>query len=83
MMKGWNHRVVRLKDNDLVFAEVYYDDETGKPDGWSDPFFVGADIGEMLTLVERLRKACCLPVIDEQDMEGNYNPQITEEKAND
>lgn len=73
MMKGWNHRVVRLKDNDLVFAEVYYDDKTGKPNGWVDPYFVGENIGEMLTLIESLRKACRLPVVEEQDMEGNYN----------
>lgn len=77
----WNHRVVRVGMGEgacLVFAEVYYNDDTKKPYAWSDPAMVGDSLDELKELVGRLNEALNHPVLDESEMtdKSKPNPEI-------
>lgn len=65
----WNHRIVRVKDNDeerLMFAEVYYNDD-GSLMGYGECFMYGDDMGELRQLVNRLGNAINQPVLNDTD----------------
>jgi hypothetical protein len=64
----WNHRIVRLERGDLMFAEVSYDSETKKAIGYTEPFMLGDDLGDMRQLVNRLGDAINQDIINEADI---------------
>jgi len=67
----WNNRVIRFVDpwGDVYyfFAEVTYDDN-GKADGYSQEVcLVGDDMEELHLVLERLRTALTLPILEAKD----------------
>lgn len=69
-MNGWNHRLVDMtQENDgdplFVLREVYYDD--GTPVGHCEPSMMGETLGEVQTLLDRLREATTLPILKASD----------------
>ncbi len=74
----WNHRVIRIKDDDqeggyrYEFKEVYYHDD-GTLMAYGDPFLWSEDLEGMQELAERLLKATTQPVLDENEFHENHN----------
>lgn len=68
---SWNHRVVRLNDEDgtLILAEVFYD-ENDKPVGYTDPFMCSETMDGLRLLVARLGDALDEPVLNADDLNG-------------
>jgi hypothetical protein len=67
----WNNRVIRFVDpwGDVCyfFAEVTYDDN-GKANGYSQEVcLVGDDMEELHLVLERLRTALTLPILEAKD----------------
>jgi hypothetical protein len=67
----WNNRVIRFVDpwGDVCyfFAKVTYDDN-GKVDGYSQEVcLVGDDMEELHLVLERLRTALTLPILEAKD----------------
>jgi len=75
----WNNRVIRFVDawGDVCyfFAEVTYDGN-GKPDGYpQEACLVGDDIEELHLVLERLRTALTLPILDAKDFESEVQDE--------
>jgi len=71
----WNNRVIRFVDpwGDVCyfFAEVTYDDND-KADGYSQHVcLVGDDMEELHLVLERLRTALTLPILEASDFSQN------------
>ena len=71
---NWNHRLMNCPSENggedyFTFKEIFYDDQD-RPDGYSNPFMGGDDIDEVRELVVRLSVALSLPVLHENDFEG-------------
>lgn len=64
-MTTWNHRVVKMDDEDgtLLFAEVFYDEE-GKPMGYTEPFMGSETMEGLAETLTRLLNAMNEPVLD-------------------
>lgn len=68
----WNHRIIRIKDDDqsggyrYEFKEVFYNDDGGLM-GYADPFMWSEDVAGMQELVDRLTEATTKPAIDESE----------------
>ena len=68
---NWNHRLINCPSENggedyFTFKEVYYSDD-GKPEGYSNSFMGGDDIGEVQELLMRLHTALQQPVLHEKD----------------
>jgi hypothetical protein len=75
----WNNRVIRFVDpwGDVCyfFAEVTYDDN-GKADGYSQEVcLVGDDMEELHLVLERLRTALTLPILEASDFSQNQKKE--------
>jgi hypothetical protein len=64
----WNHRVIRDEEGMLRLVEMFYDDDTKKPAGHTEPFMCSETLEGLVELVNRLRLALTHPIID---VEGN------------
>ena len=72
----WNHRLVNCPSENggedyFTFKEVYYSTD-GKPEGYSDAYMGGDDIGEVQELLVRLHTAMQQPVLHENDFGGAH-----------
>ena len=71
---NWNHRLINCPSENggedyFTFKEVFYGDD-GKPEGYTDAFMGGDDIGEVQELLMRLHTAMQQPVLHENDFTG-------------
>ena len=68
----WNHRVIRIKDDDqeggyrYEFAEVLYKDD-GSLMGYADAFMFSETLDGLQELADRLAEATTKPVIDREE----------------
>jgi hypothetical protein len=64
-MNTWNHRVVKMDDENgtLLLAEVIYD-EGGNPLAYHEPFMSSDTIEGLQELLDRLSAALDEPVLD-------------------
>ena len=60
----WNHRVVRDEEGMLRLVEMFYDDDTKKPMGHTEPFMCSETLEGLVELADRLRLAITQPIID-------------------
>ena len=74
-MPLWNYRVVNLRSlnegrNWFAICEVFYNEQTKKPESFST-FYVGADgcktIDDLRDVTQKMEKAFLLPVLEESD----------------
>ena len=77
----WNHRVVRLDDEDKthIFAEVFYDKDD-KPIGFTEPFMSSDSLEGLHGLLSRLIEALNEPVLDSKHIGEDHatpDPQAT------
>ena len=76
----WNNRVVEFDDGQgdkyYEICEVYYD-KNDKPIGYCDACFLSETKDGLKEIYERMREAFDLPVINENDLEVKYGPQIS------
>ena len=75
----WNYRVVNLKsmnggENWYAVCEVFYDEETKKPEGFTTFQLGGETVNELEDVLQMIDKAFTLPVLEESDF-----PQEDEE----
>ena len=70
----WNHRVVRTETGELMLAEVSYDSKTKKPIGYTEPFMLGDNIGDLRQIVNRLGDAINNHIIDESEFKKENKP---------
>ena len=68
----WNYRVVNLKsmnggENWYAVCEVFYDEETKKPEGYSTFQLGGETVNELEDVLQMIDKAFTLPVLEESD----------------
>lgn len=68
---NWNHRLIDITDDNngeqlYVLKEVYYDDND-KPIGSCDPSMMSETLDGMKELIERLREATTLPILNPED----------------
>lgn len=70
MSMRWNHRVVRVKDGadaTLMLCEVFADMNRGEFIGRNDGArIVGDNQGELLWVMERMRKALDKPILEDK-----------------
>lgn len=74
----WNHRIIKdAKTGHFIITECYYDKD-GNIEGWTDtegqghsPW--GEDLDEIRWVLERMLRACELPVLDEAELLKNMN----------
>lgn len=63
----WNHRVVRVTsqyETILTIAEVYYNDDTGVPFAYNDPFMCSETLDGLTELLNRMHSARLQPVLN-------------------
>ena len=68
----WNYRVVNLKtmnggENWYAVCEVFYDEETKKPEGYTTFQLGGETVNELEDVLQMIDKAFLLPVLEESD----------------
>ena len=63
----WNYRILRDKNDTLIVAEVYYDDNK-QPYGSCDISLIGDDIPDLKEQVNMLNKALEQPILDEESI---------------
>jgi hypothetical protein len=76
----WNHRIVKVgegEDTCYMFAEVFYDDESKKPTGWTEAAIVGNSLDDMKWAVEKLAEALTHPVLNASELD-DYNEEEEE-----
>lgn len=69
-MKTWNHRVVRILEEDgpmLHLKEVHYD-EADNPVAYGNVFMMSEDMDGLRLLVARLFAALGKPILDETEI---------------
>lgn len=79
----WNYRVVNLKsmndgENWYAVCEVFYDEETKKPESFSTFNLGGETVNELEDVLQMIDKAFTLPVLEESDFPQG---EIAEEYA--
>ncbi len=69
----WNYRLVQSKkDNTVVLAEVYYNDD-GTPYGFAEADVLGEDSDEVRSIYDMMGEAFTKPIIDEDKDLKEYN----------
>ena len=63
----WNYRILRDKNDTLIVAEVYYDDNK-QPYGSCYISLIGDDIPDLKEQVNMLKKALEQPILDEESI---------------
>ncbi len=62
---SWNYRVMKETDGCLGIHEVYYNDVTGKPEGWTErAFVIGDDLDELRSALAMMLAALEKDVLD-------------------
>ena len=87
----WNYRVVNLKtmnggENWYAVCEVFYDEETKKPEGYTTFQLGGETVSELEDVLQMIDKAFTLPVLEESDfpnIEIVGNPRLDRGGFND